>query len=240
MPARNGISAVTMVEAGWTGVNDVFTVDNNFFITHGPNTDPEALVRGLGQTYEVAKTTIKRWSVGAPVQAPLDSLYHLIKTNKVRADEVEKVVVRISHLGAYTVYNSNMANISLQHLAAVMLLDGTVTFASTHDKERTKDPKVLELRKRVELYGDDEMDRAMPVRQGIVELKLRDGREMRHHTTAVRGMAENPMTREEVDEKCFSLLFQVLGKQRARELIDTVWRLEQLQDMRALRRLLMV
>src|SRR5258707_8907157 len=141
--------------------------------------------------------------------------------------------------GAYTVDNSNMANISLQHLAAVMLLDGTVTFASTHDKERTKDPKVLELRKRVELYGDDEMDRAMPVRQGIVELKLRDGRELRHHTTAVRGMAENPMTREEVDEKCFSLLFEVLGKKRARELIDTVWRLEQLQDVRALRRLLM-
>jgi 2-methylcitrate dehydratase PrpD len=235
MPSRNGAFAAVVAGLGWTGVNDVFSGDNNFFATHGPNVHPEALVAGLGESYEVAKTTIKRWPVGAPVQAPLDSLHHLISTHAVRAEDVERVVVRISHLGAYTVNNRSMANISMQHLAALMLIDGTVTFESTHDQSRLGDPAAMELRKRVELYGDDELDRAMPVRQGIVELKLRDGRELRHHTTAVRGFAENPMTREDVEEKCVALMSPVLGNQRAHDFIRRVWALEEVENVRELR-----
>jgi len=238
MPSRNGAFAAVVVGLGWTGVNDVFSGDNNFFATHGPNVHPDALVRELGESYEVAKTTIKRWPVGAPVQAPLDALHHLIRTHEVRAADVEKVVVRISHLGAYTVNNRSMANISMQHLAALMLIDGTVTFASTHDQSRLDDPAAIELRKRIELYGDDELDRAMPVRQGIVELKLRDGRELRHHTTAVRGFAENPMTRDDVEEKCVPLISPVLGDERARDLIGAVWELEAVRNVRTLRAVL--
>ena len=54
----------------------------------------------------------------------------------------------------------------------------------------------------------------------------------------VRGTAQNPMTREEVDEKAFNLLAPTLGKKRARELVDTVWNFERVNDVRALRRLL--
>ncbi len=126
----------------------------------------------------------------------------------------------------------------MQHMVAVMLLDGTATFQAAHDEKRMRDPKVLEVRRRVELYGDDELQRAMPSRQGIVELTLRDGRALRHHTKAVRGTAENPMTREEVDEKCLPLLAGVLGKKRARGLIDAIWRIERVRNVRALRPLL--
>jgi 2-methylcitrate dehydratase PrpD len=102
------------------------------------------------------------------------------------------------------------------------------------------DPKVLALRRRVELYGDDELQRALPVRQAIVELTLRDGSTLRHHTLDVRGTANNPMTRDEVDEKCFLLCAPVLGKDRARSLVNTVWQIEKIADVRALRRLLQV
>ena len=79
----------------------------------------------------------------------------------------------------------------------------------------------------------------MPARQAIVELTLRDGRTLRHHTVAVRGTAENPMTRAEVDAKGYDLLAPVIGKARARKLCDAVWNLEKLRDVRKLRPLLM-
>jgi hypothetical protein len=78
----------------------------------------------------------------------------------------------------------------------------------------------------------------MPARQGIVELTLRDGRSLRHHTTAVRGTTENPMTRAEVDAKSYDLIAPVAGKARARKLCDAVWNLEKLSDVRRLRPLL--
>jgi len=78
----------------------------------------------------------------------------------------------------------------------------------------------------------------MPSRQGIVELRLRDGRELRHHTTAVRGTAENPMSRPEVDAKSYDLIAPVLGKSRARRLCNAIWSLDKVRDVRELRPLL--
>jgi hypothetical protein len=61
---------------------------------------------------------------------------------------------------------------------------------------------------------------------------------LRHHTRAVRGSATNPMSREEVGAKAFGLLAPTLGRAKARRLIDTVWKLETVKDVRALRPLL--
>jgi 2-methylcitrate dehydratase PrpD len=224
---------------GWTGVEDMFAGNQNFFFAYGgPKCDPETLARGLGETYEVGKTNIKRWPVGGPIQAPLDSLSYLIKTHKLKADDIEKVVIRVSHQGAATVNNRSMPNVSMQQMVAVMLLDGTVTQASANDVKRMQNPQAIELRRRVELYGDDEMDRVRPVRQGIVELKLRDGRELRHRTTEVRGMAQNPMTRDEVADKCLGLCAPILGMKQSRALIDAIWDIERVNNVRALRPLL--
>jgi 2-methylcitrate dehydratase PrpD len=238
MPARNGVAAAAMVAHGFTGVDDVFSGERSFFVAYGRQPDPGRLVRDLGRTYEIVNTSIKRWPVGSPIQAPLDSLLELIRQHRVRAADVDRVVVRVDHQGANTTGNRAMPDISMEHLCAVMLLDGTVTFESAHDVRRLRDPQVLALRRRVELRGDDGLTAAMPSRQGIVELRLTDGRSLRHHTTAVRGTAQNPMTRAEVEDKCRHLMAPVLGARRARALCAAVWRIETLTDARRLRPLL--
>jgi 2-methylcitrate dehydratase PrpD len=240
MPARNGVAAATMVAHGFTGVDDVFAGERNFFVAYGREPDPALLIRGLGENYEVMNTNIKRWSVGSPIQAPLDSLLDLIREHQINAENVERLVVRVAHQGANTVDNRAMPDICMQHMCAIMVIDGNVTFASSHDEKRMSDRKVLALRSRIELRGDDTLSAAMPSRQGIVEVSLRDGRSLRHHTRAVRGTAENPMTRAEVDEKSYDLLVPVLGKSRARRLCDAVWKLEKVRDLRVLRPLLRV
>jgi 2-methylcitrate dehydratase PrpD len=238
MPARNGVAAATMVAHGFTGVDDVFAGERNFFVAFGRNPDPPVLIRGLGETYEIMNTNIKRWSVGSPIQAPLDSLLELIREHQIKAQDVEKLVVRVAHQGANTVDNRAMPDICIQHMCAIMLIDGKVTFGSSHDQKRMRDRKVLALRSRIELRGDDALTAAMPSRQGIVEVTLKDGRMLRHQTKAVRGTAENPMTRAEVDEKGYDLMMPVLGKARARKLCDAIWRLEKIRDLRLLRPLL--
>jgi 2-methylcitrate dehydratase PrpD len=246
MPARNGVVAATMVAAGFTGVDDVFSGERNFFVAYdetrriGRPPQPQRLVQGLGLTYEIVNTNIKRWSVGSPIQAPLDSLLELIREHGIRASDVEKLTVRVSKQGANTTDNRTMPDICMQYMCAVMLLDGIVTFASAHDEKRMTNREVLGLRSRIELVGDEEMTRALPSRQAIVELKLKDGRSLRHHTKAVRGTAQNPMARAEVDEKAYHLMAPVLGKARARALCDAVWALDRLSNMRKLRPMLRV
>jgi 2-methylcitrate dehydratase PrpD len=236
MPARNGVAAAAMVGHGFTGVEDAFSGERSFFVAYGRDPKPAMLVEGLGERYEIMHTNIKRWSVGSPIQAPLDALSLLLKDFK--ADEVEKVVVRVAHQGANTTNNRDMPDICMQHLCAVMILDGTVSFKTSHDEKRMQDPRVLNLRKRITLLGDDALTKVMPSRQGIVEVFLRGERTLRHHMKAVRGTAENPMTREEVDAKGYDLMAPVLGRDRARKLCDAIWNLDRLKDVRKLRPLL--
>src|SRR5439155_15658638 len=100
MPARNGVAAAAMVALGFTGVEDVFSGERNFFVAYGHSPDPEELARDLGERYEIMNADIKRWAVGSPIQAPLDSLLELIREHRFRPGEIERLVVRVAHLGA--------------------------------------------------------------------------------------------------------------------------------------------
>jgi len=93
----------------------------------------------LGERYEIMNADIKRWAVGSPIQAPLDSLLELIRAQRIRPEEVERLVVRVAHLGANTTDNRHMPDICMQHLAAVMLADGSVSFKSSHDEKRMRE-----------------------------------------------------------------------------------------------------
>src|SRR5213075_1046738 len=93
MPARNGVAAATMVASGFTGLEDAFSGERSFFVAYGRKPDPKRLVAGLGETYEVMNTNIKRWSVGSPIQAPLDALDVLLREDHFSDADVERLVV---------------------------------------------------------------------------------------------------------------------------------------------------
>lgn len=237
MPARNGVSAALMVASGMSGVDDVFSGERNFLYAFGGEDRAAELTRGLGTRYEILDANIKKWSVGSPIQAALDSMRELIRCHGLKAVDIKKVKIQVQDHEAAIVNDRDMPDICLQHLIAVMLLDGTVTFATSHDDARMKDRKVLDLRKKIELRGSAELTRSGG-RQAIVEVWLRNGSLVAHRTQAVRGTSANPMTRAEVDEKCVDLLAPVLGGRKTRTLIDAVWNLEKLKDIRTLRPLL--
>jgi 2-methylcitrate dehydratase PrpD len=75
-------------------------------------------------------------------------------------------------------------------------------------------------------------------RQGIVDITLRNGRVLHHHTQNVRGTPQNPMTREEVEEKCYGQLRPVFRPKRAKALIDSIWNIERIGNVQELRSLL--
>jgi 2-methylcitrate dehydratase PrpD len=71
-----------------------------------------------------------------------------------------------------------------------------------------------------------------------VEVTLNDGTKLTERVAAVRGTAQNPMTREEVVDKARDLMEPVLGKEPSAKLIDTVLSLDTVKDIRELRPLL--
>jgi 2-methylcitrate dehydratase PrpD len=238
MNARNGITAALLVQAGWTGVADVFTGHENFFRTYAPKANPGGLIEGLGERFEVAATIIKKWSTGGPIQSPLDALVDVRKQRAFAAADVKEIVVRLSTSAAPKVDNVASPDLCLQYLAAVLLLDGTVSFRAAHDKPRMTEPAVLRERAKVKVAAEEELERLLPKRVAVVEVTLADGSRLTERNDTVRGTPENPMSRDEIVAKARDLIVPVLGAETCGRLIDAIFGLERIKDIRELRPLL--
>jgi len=238
MPARNGVSAALLIQLGGTGVDDIFAGADNFLMSFAPKANPAGLVEKLGERYEVTRTNIKKWTVGSPIQAPLDALENMRKRRTFEADQVQKVTVRVATSEAKTVNNREMPDICMQHMVAVMLIDKTASFRAAHDKPRMQDAALLRQRAKVQLVPDEELERLYPRRETVVEVTLTDGTRLSERVEAVRGTAENPMTREEVVAKCRDLMSPVLGGDKTAKVIERVLDLESVKNIRELRPLL--
>jgi 2-methylcitrate dehydratase PrpD len=117
----------------------------------------------------------------------------------------------------------------------MLLIDGTLTFRSIHDHERMHDPAILALRARIEARPSDELLRARPRRQAIVEVETHDGARHSHRVVAVRGTADNPMGLAEVEAKARDLIGGILGRKRSEALIEALRDLDGVKDMAHLR-----
>lgn len=124
-----------------------------------------------------------------------------------------------------------MPNVNVHHLAALMIVDGTVSFAAAHDASRVDDPAVQAMRTRIELRPDP----GLPRRHPVIVLRTRDGKTMEHATHAVRGTPDNPMSRREVEHKARELMAPVLGGERTDALVAAIWDLEKVENVSELR-----
>lgn len=238
MGARNGVMAVTMVEAGMTGTPNVLDGAHNLFIAESTRPKPEAMLEGLGSRFYVTETAIKRFSVGYPCQSALDALLTLRRKYRLAPGNVRSILVRLPTDAVGIVGNSAMPDVNCPYLVAVALLKGTVSFADSDDASLMTRPDVLAARRKVQVIGDAAlMDPAAP-RGAIVEVTLADGRKVQHHTRFPPGTPQNPLSPEALDAKARDLMTPVLGAATTDELLQRLHELEKLDDMRRLHPLL--
>ena len=195
MPARNGVTAALLVRAGWNGVDDVFSVKT---ISSRERAQGQSVAarRGSRERYEIINTDIKKWTVGTPIQAPLDAIENIRKKRPFEADEVKEVVVRLAPSVGSVVDNRDIPDICLQHMIAVMLIDKTRRPCRTRQAtDAGRDGPST-----TEESGACAMPhwRRFCQREWSVEVTLNDGMQLSDRVEAVRGTVRNPMSRNEV------------------------------------------
>ncbi len=238
MGARNGVTAASMVMAGFSGVPDVLEGEHNLLIALSTQPKPEEMVADLGKRFYVTETAIKTFSVGYPIQAPLDAFLTLRRQNNLTPDNVQHVQVRLPPDGAGIVNNNAMPDVNVQHLIAVALQKGAVSFDDSHSRPLMQDRVLLDLRKRVELVADKALQTQEAPRAGFVEVTMKDGKKVSHLTKYPPGTKESPLNTEGVNAKVRDLMGPVLGKDKTEALIKQINTLEMLDDVRKLRPLL--
>lgn len=235
MGARNGVTAALMAQMGFSGVADVLDGEHNLVQALSTEPKPEEMVAGLGNHFWITETALKVYSVGYPIQSPLDAFLTLHHQHGLTAANVERIVVKLPEDGGQIVGERTMPDVNGRYIIAVALLDGDVSFESSHSYERMRDPKILAAKQRIEFLPDKKlMDPAAP-RSALVEVTLRDGRTVSHFTRFAPGTKENPLSTEQVSAKVRKLMSPVLGTKRTESAIQRVLALESLPDVRQLR-----
>lgn len=246
MPASQGVTSVVLVLSGWTGVNDMFSGTDNFLMTYfegvagrpgAPTPDPQKLLEQLGERWDVTRSSIKRFTIGSPIRQSLYAMEALLNQRPIDPNQVQEILVRYVE-GSIT-DNSGPVDINVQHELALMLTDKKLTFRSSHDVARMKDPAILRLRGKTRFIaplppGTD------PSRQPpLLQIVLTDGTRLTHQDVPPPlGTVANPMTTEQVVYKARTLMTPVLGATQCASLIDRVLALEKVQNIRELRPLL--
>ena len=111
-----------LVKAGFTGVNDIFAGQGNFFepFVAGGQGDPEWIVDALGEDYYILRSNFKRYPVGGPVQAALDGLRAIFTQLPIDPNQIREIRMR----GIQQFITDNAGPplaINLQHGVALML-----------------------------------------------------------------------------------------------------------------------
>src|SRR5207247_9310690 len=195
------ITAAMMAQAGFTGVPHVLDGLHNALQALSREPRPEEMVAGLGSRFFVTETAIKVFSVGYPIQAPLDAFLTLRRAHALTVENVERIVARLPEDGARIVDNRAMPDVNLQYAIAVALIDGTLSFDASHSYERMRDPQVLAVKQRVQLVGDRALMDPDAPRSGRVDVTRRGSRIVSHLTRHAPGTRAEQLDTAGADQR---------------------------------------
>lgn len=162
---------------------------------------------------------------------------HLKREHGIQAEDVGEVVCNVSpntyYISfepksiKYTPPDGYSAITSIPYMLGAALVEGRVTMAEVSD-EKVKDPRILEMAKRVTHTLDPTM---VTFCSGQVTIKMKDGRTFQRRQDAATGSPEVPASREMIEEKFRANAGLVLPERRLREIIEMVDRLEELDSV---------
>jgi 2-methylcitrate dehydratase PrpD len=162
---RVGVDAALAASSGVVGPRDLFCGGRNFLTAFGGAGDATSLNAGLGGSWAILETSLKRWPCAMQAQSALDALASLA-CNRPAAATVQSIDIRLPVPMQRIVDRPEApatrwaAAASLQFLAASLLLDGDIL--DSRMESGRSDPRVLALMQRVQVQGDPSLDARYP------------------------------------------------------------------------------
>ncbi len=242
--ARAGTFAALLAQNGFTNAPNVFEAEyGGFCSAHTGNQKPPAydltqITRDWGAKYRTEKIRFKMWATRVPNHGTCEAIRQIRKNHPVPAEQIKQVRIRLGrgylqNVGwAYTPTTITSAQLNLYYVCAIMLLENDV-FTAQFTEEKIRDPKVLDLIKRIDISNDPAMDGTGYAEGNPVEIELTDGTVL-SAWGKVRGDADNPVHREDVADKFMKLTAGKLSAQKQAQVIKLCAHLDTLDDVSAL------
>jgi 2-methylcitrate dehydratase PrpD len=221
--ARNGATAALLAEAGMGAPLNILDPGQkyNVFRAWSEAPRPDELLAGLHERYFVMELAVKLYACCAFLHPALDGIMALLEEGRVRAEEVESIVLRFSHSGRSIIDNNELKSHCAQYILPIALHHRRIVIDDILQDRR--DPRVAALSERVTVVGDDELEKLYPDRYpSIVELTTRDGQTHARRVDWPKGYPQNPVSRAEIERKFLELAATAIDRAKAERLVGLV------------------
>lgn len=219
----NGLLAVELVMAGFSGVDDVLEREVGGFCTaYADSPDLKLLVDGIGVDYEINKVEHKPYVSSRPNHSAIDSTLELrrrhpdVRLDDIRAVEIEIGTVNYRYGAGFPVVDVPSALMSVAYCATVAFLDGDA-FLSQFTEQRVRDSRCRQLLEKTDVMINPAIDAMGHEKRDhtVVRWRLTDGRTLEASCTFAKGHPERALTTDEIVNKFHRLADERIGPSRA-------------------------
>ena len=245
--SRNGLFAAVLAKAGLTGPAAPFEGKYGYA---KQLSDPLELgtFAGPGTPFKIERTYFKYLPVRYTIQLAIWVAFEL--RTKLKLQDVESMCVYLEDGSSRVVAvedspeywdprSRETADHSFPYLIGAALVDGEIT-AKTFTPERYRDPAILALMQKIRFASDKQYKNDPRTFNCRIEANLKSGAMIALHQVNPKGHPANPMSDAEIEQKFLGQVDGVLPKQQSRMLLDQLWELEALKDMKRFYELLLV
>ncbi len=246
LAAQAAVVAVQLAKRGIRGVQNVFEGADGFFrvYLHG-RVDGDVVRKDLGRRFEFLNLSYKPYPCCRDVHSAVDAVLQVRAKAQRPASDIESIRVGVTAPGYQMVCTPEHvrraprtiveAQFSIPYTVAAAWIDGGLAMRHFSD-EGVQRADILELASRVQPYVDAEIDRDWSrfVTPARVIVRFRDGKTIEERVDYPKGHPKNMMTEAEFAAKtrdCATFAATPLPADTAARLISTVGRLESLDDI---------
>lgn len=201
--AQAGVAAVAFARQEVTGAHDVFDGRYGLYPSHyGTDYDPGALTHGLGSEFRMLDIALKAFPCCSYSQEPLDAMLDLVSEHAIAAREVDAIAVSVASKHAAGLVDHPYvprscaqvdAQFSMQYVIASAVCRNAFGAADLQEAP-LRDPAVIAFSRCVRVTVD-------PLREGHVEVRMRDGRVLEKRVEHSRGHPRRPLSAGELEQK---------------------------------------
>ncbi len=242
-----GIHSAFLAKNGCRGDRQVLDGGRGYELIVGSDRyDPSKLTRDLGkQKYGVLGNGFKFYPACRYTSSAIDASVALVSENRINADDVDRIIVKgrkhlVDHFQIYEPDNIIQAEFSIPYVVTMALM--RQTRANWYSDETIKNPAFRAFQHKVTIQEDPEASEKFLESYtacATVEIITKSGIHFEKHVDHPKGDPANPFTEQDhIDKLTWMATHLGMKQSQIDELLRTLNRLEELDDISELTRLL--
>lgn len=234
--ATNGLLAALLAAEGFTGAQSILESEKGFFRATSQDFDEARCVQGLGREFLFERNSLKYHASCGHTHSAIDAVLEATKGRSMGPEDISSVNVRLYQaaldlLGEVEPKSPYLAKFCLPFCIATALLYGRVGLEAFSEK-RLGEERLRALMGKIRIESDPALTSLFPrMWPARVEILAADGNSRLGACDYPKGDPENPLTRQQAEDKFRWMTRDVIPKSQGENLLKCVTGLEELKDL---------